>query len=264
MLALPNHRSVEEGGMSRRYIRKNRGFTLLEVLITAVISSVIVLGLIAGATGFFSRDSQEQQKIATQQRLRLVSNVLASDVRRAAYVYRSTDLQTIVDKVSGGVDLKGIGMASKLALLIPEADQVSNPGKFRLVIYALGPVPNTAPFNVIKSLVGNVIYRWYSLPSDFDPVAQTGSGKTPTQLEGNFLTYGDTAAVLPPLLTGNIGLLRLDPAGTYGSSASSVKVNIQASRGSDLTLTGAPLQLNLLLQPRNLGVPAVPLPPTIL
>jgi prepilin-type N-terminal cleavage/methylation domain-containing protein len=62
--------------MNKLYVRKNSGFTLLEVLITAVISSVMVLGLIGGATGFFSRDSQEQQKIATQQRLRLVSNVL--------------------------------------------------------------------------------------------------------------------------------------------------------------------------------------------
>jgi prepilin-type N-terminal cleavage/methylation domain-containing protein len=250
--------------MNRLYVRKNSGFTLLEVLITAVISSVMVLGLIGGATGFFSRDSQEQQKIATQQRLRLVSTVLANDVRKAGYIYRGADLLTIVNKVSGGVDLKGAGMASKLALLIPDADQVSNPSKFRLVIYALGPVPNTAPFNVIKSIAGNVIYRWYSLPADFDPVAQTGNGKVPTQLDGNFLTYGNTAAVLPPLLTGNIGSLVLDPAGTYGSSASSVKANIQAYGGSSGTSTGVPLQLNLLLQPRNLGVPAVPLPPTAL
>jgi prepilin-type N-terminal cleavage/methylation domain-containing protein len=250
--------------MSVPYYRKKSGFTLLEVLITAVISSVMVFALIGGATGFFSRDSQEQQKIATQQRLRLVSNVLANDVRSAGYIYRSTDLQTIVDKVSGGVDLKGTGMASKLALLLPDVDQASNPGKFRLVIYALGPVPDTAPFNVIKSIAGNVIYRWYSLPADFDPVAQTGNGKVPTQLEGNFLTYGNTASTLPPLLTGNIGSLVLDPSGTYGSSASNVKVNIQEYRGNDGTLTGVPLQLNLLLQPRNLGVPAVPLPPTTL
>jgi prepilin-type N-terminal cleavage/methylation domain-containing protein len=248
--------------MNRPYVRKHNGFTLLEVLITAVISSVMVLGLIGGATGFFSRDSQEQQKIATQQRLRLVSNVLASDVRKAGYIYRGADLLTIANKVSGGVDLKGTGMASKLALLIPDADQVSNPGKFRLVIYALGPVPNTAPFTIIKSLAGNVIYRWYSLPGDFDPVAQKGNGKAPTQLDGNFLVYGNTTAAPPPLLTGNIGAMTLDPAGTYGSSASSVKASIQAYRGNDIT--SAPLQLNLLLQPRNLGVPAVPLPPTTL
>lgn len=272
--------------MRTGYLRKNNGFTLLEVLITAAISSVMVLALISGATGYFSRDSQEQQRVFAQQRLRLVTSVIAADIREAGYIYQDVDLNTIVDLVNRGPsNAKLNGTTPKLAVLVPckvissEPDCVA--GKFRLVIYAISPVPDVTPFNLISSIKdrGNVIYRWYSQPGDFDPSTQKQeiSGHLPSALDGNFITYGGTNTdTLPPVLIVGVadnGLSAISTGGQFGPANSDIgkTITVQtcltveacqnpAAASQDPATAKDVPQLNARVQSRNLGLPPTPMP----
>jgi type II secretory pathway pseudopilin PulG len=251
-------------------LRKSRGFTLVEVLIAGVASGVMVLGLISGASGFFSRDSQERQKILTQQRLRLVTSQMASDIREAGYIYQTPA------NASARISTVGLpaGTTPILAVLVPyQLNGVSDPdGRFILVVYASGPVPNVAPFNLINTMQGNVVYRWYSRPAAFDPRTQTqDNGNLPNALNGDFQLYGGLAAdTVPPILTSNLNTITLNaPVTTFGptgmtaalKSAIGETVSIQAYTGTDWV--GEVPTLTEYLQPRNLGLPPAPLPSSI-
>jgi prepilin-type N-terminal cleavage/methylation domain-containing protein len=259
--------------MKTRYLRKHNGFTLLEVLLTAIISSVMVLALISGATGFFSRDSQEQQRVLAQQRLRLVTSVISADLREAAYIYRDADLNTISGLVNGGTSSAKLnGTTPKLAVLVPyKGTSTSDKDKFRLVIYALGPVPNAEPFNSISSIKGkgNVIYRWFSVPEEFDPITQKqGNGNLPSALDGNFIAYGGTGTdTLPPVLVvgiANNGLSTTSTGGQFGPANSDLSKNITVQAYQDSSLMGNAPEVSFYAQARNLGLPSAPLPPSSL
>jgi type II secretory pathway pseudopilin PulG len=256
-------------------LRKNRGFTLLEVLIAGVASGVMVLGLISGASGFFNRDSQERQKILTQQRLRLVTSQMASDIREAGYIYQ--DSTTASARIGAGTVGFSAGTTPILAVLVPyQLNGVSDPtGRFSLVVYATGLVPNVAPFNLISSIQGSVVYRWYSKPAAFDPRTQTqDNGNLPNSLNGDFQLYGGPATdTVPPILTSNLSTITPitlnAPATTFGptgmtaalKSAIGETVSIQAYTGSDWV--GKIPSITEYLQPRNLGLPPAPLPSSV-
>jgi prepilin-type N-terminal cleavage/methylation domain-containing protein len=240
-------------------LRKQNGFTLIEVLIAAFISTVMFSGLIVGATGFFRRDSQEQQKVQLQQRLRLVSSVVASDLREAGYIYLNP---TVASGLISSVQFPA-GTAPKLAVLVPfkTSDGQADPeGKFVLVVYAMGPVPTAAPFTSISSIQGNVIYRWYSRPDFFDPRTQrqgsAGTGNAPDAFNGNFIIYGGAASdPRPPVLTSNIDTLTITPSIPFGPQQSATYATLAVSAFGD------PLnRFSTYVQARNLGLPPVPLP----
>jgi type II secretory pathway pseudopilin PulG len=256
-------------------LRKSRGFTLLEVLIAGVASGVMVLSLISGASGFFNRDIQERQKILTQQRLRLVTSQMASDIREAGYIYQDPTVAAgRIAAGAAGLDFPA-GTTPIMAVLVPyQFNGVSDPlGRFSLVIYGFGPVPNIAPFNLINSMRGsNVVYRWYSQPDAFDPRTQKqGNGNLPDALNNNFQLYGGPATdTTTPILTGNLDTITLSaPATTFGpagtaaalQSATGETVNIQAYTGTDWV--GAVPSITEYLQPRNLGLPPAPLPSSV-
>jgi prepilin-type N-terminal cleavage/methylation domain-containing protein len=259
--------------MKTSYVRTNSGFTLFEVLVTAIISSVMVLALISGATGFFSRDSQEQQRVLAQQRLRLVTSVISSDLREAGYIYRDADLNTIVGLVNGGTSSAKLnGTTPKLAVLVPyKGTSAGDKDKFRLVIYALGPIPNAEPFNSISSIKGkgNVIYRWFSAPEEFDPITQEqGNGKLPDSLDGSFITYGGAGTdTLPPVLVvgvANDGLSTTSAGGQFGPENSDLGKNITVQAYQDSSLVGDAPKVSFYAQARNLGLPSTPIPPSSL
>jgi type II secretory pathway pseudopilin PulG len=254
-------------------LRKSRGFTLLEVLIAGVASGVMVLGLISGASGFFNRDIQERQKIVTQQRLRLVTSQMASDIREAGYIYQNPTVAAgRIAPGAAGLDFPA-GTTPIMAVLVPyQLNGVADPaGRFSLVIYGFGLVPNVAPFNLINSMRGsNVVYRWYSQPEAFDPRTQAqGNGNLPDALNNNFQLYGGPATdATPPILTGNLATITLSaPATTFGPTAAALQsatgetVNIQAFRGTDWV--GKTPSITEYLQPRNLGLPPAPLPSSV-
>jgi type II secretory pathway pseudopilin PulG len=250
-------------------LRKSRGFTLVEVLIAGVASGVMVMGLISGASGFFSRDSQERQKILTQQRLRLVTSQMASDIREAGYIYQFS--ATAVARISAGTVRFPANTTPILAVLVPyQLNGVSDPaGRFSLVIYARGLVPNVAPFNQIGSMQGNVVYRWYSQPDAFDPRNQMQNNvNLPDALNANFQIYGGPATdALPPILTSNLGTITLTapgplfgPAGIANNQKSAIgeTLSIQAFTGPGWV--GKVPNITEYIQPRNLGLPPAPLP----
>ncbi|MGA7955180.1 MAG: prepilin-type N-terminal cleavage/methylation domain-containing protein [Gloeobacterales cyanobacterium] len=253
-------------------LRKSNGFTLVEVLIAGVASGVMVLGLIGGASGFFSRDSQERQQILTQQRLRLVTSQMASDIRQAGYIYQNpTTASALIGTGTIGFPASTTPI---LAVIVPnQINGAADPnGNFILVIYATGPIPNVAPFNSISSMQGNVIYRWYSQPEAFDPRTQTqGNGNLPNALNLNFKLYGGANTdTVPPILTSNINTITLNaPAATFGptgmaaalQSATGETVSIQAYTGTGWA--GKVPTLTEYLQPRNLGLPPAPLPSSV-
>jgi type II secretory pathway pseudopilin PulG len=250
-------------------LRKSRGFTLLEVLIAGVASGVMVLSLISGASGFFNRDIQERQKILTQQRLRLVTSQMASDIREAGYIYQDPTVAAgRIAAGAAGLDFPA-GTTPIMAVLVPyQFNGVSDPlGRFSLVIYGFGPVPNIAPFNLINSMRGsNVVYRWYSQPDAFDPRTQKqGNGNLPDALNNNFQLYGGPATdTTTPILTGNLNTITLNaPATLFGpaNSATGETVNIQAYTGTDWV--GEVPSITEYLQPRNLGLPPAPLPSSV-
>jgi prepilin-type N-terminal cleavage/methylation domain-containing protein len=251
--------------MRTHRIRKSRGFTLIEVLVASVASAVMVLGLIGGASGYFSRDSQERQKILTQQRLRLVTSAMESDIREAGYIYQSAATAAArISTVNFPTDATPI-----LAVLVPnQINGAPDPaGQFVLVVYGTGAIPNVAPFNLVNNLQGNVVYRWYSQAGAFDPRTQLqGNGNQPDALNGAFQLYGgSTTDTIPPILTSNIASITLTapttffgPLATANQSAIGETVTIQADIGSDW-VGKVPVQTSYI-QPRNLGLPPAPLP----
>jgi type II secretory pathway pseudopilin PulG len=247
-------------------LRKSRGFTLVEVLIAGVASGVMVMGLISGASGFFSRDSQERQKILTQQRLRLVTSQMASDIREAGYIYQLP--ATAAARIGAGTVGFPAGTTPILAVLVPyQLNGVSDPaGRFSLVIYASGLVPNVAPFNLISSMQGSVVYRWYSQPDVFDPRNQMQNNvNLPNALNGNFQLYGGPATdAVPPILTSNLNTITLtNPGFFFGPANSAVgeTVSIKAHTGS--YWVGKVPSITEYIQPRNLGLPPAPLPSSV-
>jgi type II secretory pathway pseudopilin PulG len=251
--------------------RKSRGFTLLEVLIAGVASGVMVLSLISGASGFFNRDIQERQKILTQQRLRLVTSQMASDIREAGYIYQTpTDASGRIAAGAAGLGFPA-GTTPIMAVLVPyQLNGVSDPaGRFSLVIYAYGPIPNVAPFNLINSIQGSVVYRWYSKPALFDPrTQQQDNGNLPNALNGDFRLYGGpNTDTTTPILTSNLStmnpIILNAPATFFGPANSAIgeTVKIQAYAGTDWV--GEVPSITEYLQPRNLGLPPAPLPSSI-
>lgn len=253
--------------------RNRRGFTLVEILVTSIMSGVMVLGFLTVTTDFFKRDSSQRQQILAQQQLRLAAQVMAADVRKAGYIYAAP---TTASNQIAAAELKlPAGTTPVFAALIPAQNADGTPdgsARFQLVIYATGPVPTVAPFNSVTTLKGNVIYRWYSQPEFFDPrtqqQGQNGDGNGPNNLGGGFITYNANGGASPPVLVGNIARLDLtQPAAAvpFGPNASATGANLTIVGFEDTDDTKkdklkGPPKVSSFLQARNLGIPPSPLP----
>jgi prepilin-type N-terminal cleavage/methylation domain-containing protein len=264
---------MESGSVNRKHVaqRHHRGFTLVELLVTSTMAGVMVLGFLTVTIDFFKRDSSQRQQITGQQQLRLAAQVLASDIRKAGYIY--TNPVTAANLIAGAAVTLPNGTTPKLAVLIPsQVNGTPDPNsKFQLVIYATGPVPTVAPYSNVATLKGNVIYRWFSQPEYFDPrtqkQGQNGDGNIPSALNGGFITYNTNGGAAPPILVGNIGTLNLTAptTATFGdyASATGESLSIVGYQDPDVTKTDqlkGPPKISSFLQARNLGIPPSPLP----
>jgi prepilin-type N-terminal cleavage/methylation domain-containing protein len=77
---------------SRR--RRNSGFTLTELLISIIISSIVVMGLLYMVVELLGTDARESARNETQREMQLSMDYITSELREAVYVYDDLDRAT--------------------------------------------------------------------------------------------------------------------------------------------------------------------------
>ncbi len=78
-----------------RLIHKSAGFTLIEVLVAIVISSIIVGTLLSFMKTLVNSERQEQAKAITEQETQTALDYIAQDLEQAVYIYDATGIAAI-------------------------------------------------------------------------------------------------------------------------------------------------------------------------
>jgi len=73
--------------LSRETRRHDRGFTLTEVLVSAIIGALIVSGLLGVMVELLTTDARETARNETQREMQLALDYISTDLREAVYVY---------------------------------------------------------------------------------------------------------------------------------------------------------------------------------
>jgi prepilin-type N-terminal cleavage/methylation domain-containing protein len=129
---------------------RQTGFTLLELLIVAVIGGGLISGLMFIAIELLGADRRESALTETQREMQLASNYISDELREAVYVYTGTGLDNLIDRAQLGF-LEGNGKTPVLAFWkqepFPEQvrnncgrqglDSCYNAHSYALVIYSL-------------------------------------------------------------------------------------------------------------------------------
>ncbi|MGD1902530.1 MAG: type II secretion system protein J [Geitlerinemataceae cyanobacterium] len=71
----------------QRNIKRDRGFTLTEVLVAALIGALIVSGLLGVMVELLTTDARETARNETQREMQLALDYISTDLREAVYVY---------------------------------------------------------------------------------------------------------------------------------------------------------------------------------
>jgi prepilin-type N-terminal cleavage/methylation domain-containing protein len=71
------------------------GFTLTELLITILIASIAVSGLLAAMVELLRTDQQEAMREETQQEMQAAMNFIAEDLRESVYIYDGTQRRLV-------------------------------------------------------------------------------------------------------------------------------------------------------------------------
>lgn len=75
-----------------RVTARVRGFTLLELLVAILISSVIISTLLAFTVNIMETDRREQAKVETQSDIQAALNYISNDLQEAVYIYNADSL----------------------------------------------------------------------------------------------------------------------------------------------------------------------------
>ncbi|MEM6500839.1 MAG: prepilin-type N-terminal cleavage/methylation domain-containing protein [Cyanobacteria bacterium P01_C01_bin.89] len=96
--------------------KSTAGFTLAELLITLIISSIIIVGLLTLVVDLVSSNRKELARTETQREMSIASEYMSSELREAAYVYTgdclwqggtpSPDIQPCQGLFNGGGNLR--------------------------------------------------------------------------------------------------------------------------------------------------------------
>jgi type II secretory pathway pseudopilin PulG len=78
-----------------RVSKGTSGFTLLELLVSAIMAIIMVTTLITFATSILETDRKEQAKVATQEEIQAALDYIADDMQEAVYVYDATGIAAI-------------------------------------------------------------------------------------------------------------------------------------------------------------------------
>ncbi|WP_218080390.1 PulJ/GspJ family protein [Anthocerotibacter panamensis] len=138
-------------------MRRAEGFTLVELLLSAVLSSVIVLALVGGLVVFSSRASEERASQRLQAEVEFTQRTVRSELEQAVRLPAVRDFEAVA----------GLPGPVQLALVLPQGNQ------YVLVLYCLGLLPEGFPYDDpnFKTRYGALrsgLYRWESPPFD-DP-----------------------------------------------------------------------------------------------
>ncbi len=152
-------------------MRPNKGFTLIELLLSAVLSGMVVMGLVYGFTAFAGRAAQEKATQRVQLEVALTTDWITHEIEEAAAL-------PPVEEYIGLEDLPGPVV---LALVLPKGNRYS------LVLYSQGPLPGGFPyddqgFKNRYSVLQGALYRWESTPAK-DLESALASAIDPDQVE---------------------------------------------------------------------------------
>jgi prepilin-type N-terminal cleavage/methylation domain-containing protein len=136
--------------------RNKRGVTLVELLIAAVISSVIISAMIGAFVTTASKSVKEKRLGEIQEENHLALDLISSEIQEAAWI--SKDSGKLLELPNGQV---------VLSLLLP------SPQGYSLVVYALA-APSEELSPVLQSYLAKIqsrvaLYRWQSVPLDINP-----------------------------------------------------------------------------------------------
>jgi prepilin-type N-terminal cleavage/methylation domain-containing protein len=136
--------------------RKTRGVTLVELLIAAVISGIIISAMIGAFVTTASKSVKERRLGEIQEENHLALDLISSEIQEAAWI--SKDSGKLLELPNGRV---------VLSLLLPASQG------YTLVLYTLAaPSENLSPVlqaYLAKNQSTIALYRWQSIPLDVDP-----------------------------------------------------------------------------------------------
>jgi prepilin-type N-terminal cleavage/methylation domain-containing protein len=136
--------------------RNKRGVTLVELLIAAVISTIIISAMIGAFVTTASKTVKEQRLGQIQEENHLALDLISTEIQEATWI----------SKVSGKLLELPEGQVV-VSLLIPSAQGHA------LVVYALSkPTDELSPIlrdYLTKTQSPIALYRWQSVPLDVDP-----------------------------------------------------------------------------------------------
>lgn len=136
--------------------RNKRGVTLVELLIAAVISTIIISAMIGAFVTTASKTVKEQRLGEIQEENHLALDLISAEIQEATWI--SKDSGKLLELPEGQV---------VVSLLVPSAQG------YALVVYALSkPTNELSP--ILRDYLTKIqspiaLYRWQSVPQDVDP-----------------------------------------------------------------------------------------------
>ena len=129
----------------RNYNQIHKGFSLIEILVSTIVLSILMLGFAGFTSGVFDVSASHADQIKSVNQARFSTERIITQINKSAYIYPSD--------VSLFLSGKSINTLNSVAMLIPEDD-----GKYRFVAYYL--TANTKGLSDLYEFFSNTTYAW--------------------------------------------------------------------------------------------------------
>lgn len=151
--------SIKPGHARSSSATANRGFTLLEVLVVAVIAGTLVSGLMFIVVQLMQADQRESARTETQREMQLAMDYISTELREAVFVYTGDYLPTLAQYLPASLTQSGTvpvlafwrhqpfpdAVKTACASATPPAGVGCMAGQsYSLVVYSLTRNPGTA------------------------------------------------------------------------------------------------------------------------
>jgi type II secretory pathway pseudopilin PulG len=88
--------------INRKVLRRESGFTLLELLMGVVIAFIVITPLMGFMISIMNTDRQEQAKSTSEQEIQIALDYIARDLQQAIYIYDSTGITALTSTANNG------------------------------------------------------------------------------------------------------------------------------------------------------------------